>query len=71
MRILPIEGNPAQVQMSSMDIAIAGVGGIGKHILDALLKTPNAIRALSTRVSPSPQYCLLIKRLETIWKDWG
>lgn len=35
-----------------MRVAIAGVGGIGKHLLDALLKTPVSIRVLSTRVSP-------------------
>ena len=39
---------PASVK--AMRIAIAGVGGIGKHILDALIRTPHSICALSTRV---------------------
>jgi CO dehydrogenase nickel-insertion accessory protein CooC1 len=33
-----------------MKIAIAGVGGIGKHILDALLKTHHSLCALSRTV---------------------
>src|SRR5579859_5891485 len=54
----------------SMKIAIAGVGGIGKHILDALLKTTHSICTLSTRVSCAFQYHA-DSRLAPTWKTWA